>query len=473
METGVTLSDLGPPVTAVTRRLVPFAGEGAGVAELSWGQQDLWNAMRRQQTWLPIGAVEPLPGGQTVEQAAADLRFLVSRNQTMRTRLRFDPDGVKQVVSNAGAVPLDIVDVADPDDPAAAAVDVSTRYHESDFDFTTEWPVRMAVIRHKGVLTHRVTVLCHLVADGHGARLMWADLAARDARTGQASTPPAPMQPMEQVQWQRTDAGQRQCQAALRRWERVLRTVPVRRFPDPVDRGDPRHWQGRFRSPALQLAIRAITARTGVGSAPVLLGLFAMVVWRLIGINPVVVQVLVSNRFRPGLDRAVCPVMQPSLCVLDVAGASVDQAVRVARRAAFVAYKYAYFDPHRMAELVARVGRERGAEIDLGCWFNDRRFGRPDGMLGPPPTPEQLRAALPRSTFHWERKENEPFERLFLHVFYAPDEVELMICADTHYLSPAGMQACVRQMEAIAVASALEPDVAGVTGAALPAAAGG
>lgn len=471
MKAGVVLSKLGPPVTAVTRRLVPFAGEGAGVERLSWGQQDLWEAMQRQQSWLPLGAVVPLPPGMTVEAAAADLRFLVSRNQTMRTRLRLGVDPPEQVVSGTGEAALDIVDVAGTGDPAAVAEDVSDRYQEHDYDFATEWPVRMAVIRHKGALTHRVTVVCHLVTDGHGARLMWADLASRDPDTGEASTPPARMQPMEQARWQRTAAGERHCQAALRHWERLLRTVPARRFPDPVDRGSPRHWQGRFRSPALQLAVRAIAARTEVDSAPVLLALFAVAVGRLTGICPVVVRVLVGNRFRPGLERAVSPITEPGLCVLDLAGLTVDEAVRAARRTAFVAYKYAYYDMRRMEELIARVGRERREELDLGCYFNDRRFGRPDGMLGQPPAPEQLRAAVPRSSFEWERKEHVPFERLFLHVNYAPDEADFTICADTHYLSPADMQACVREMESTAVAAAFDPTApAGVAPGATPAA---
>jgi hypothetical protein len=460
MKAGDMLSELGPPVTAVTRQLVPFVGEGCGVERLSWGQQDLFDAMQRQQSWLPLGAVMPLAPGTTLDGAEADLRFLVSRNQTMRTRLRFGADGERQVVSGTGEFALDVVDVLDCGDPAVVADDVATAYQESDYDFTTEWPVRMAVVRHKGVLTHRVTVVCHLVTDGHGARLMWADLASRDPVTGEASTPPAPMQPMEQARWQRTEAGERHCQAALRHWDRLLRTVPARRFPDQVDRGSPRHWQGRFRSPALQLAIRSITARTEVDSASVLLALYAIAVGRLTGINPVVARVLVGNRFRPGLDRAVSPITQPGLCVLDLAGITIDEAARLARRTAFVAYKYAYYDMRRMEELIARVGRERGEQIDLTCYLNDRRFGRTDGMLGPPPAPEQLRAAVPRSTFEWERKEDEPFERLFLHVNYAPDEADFTICADTHYLSPAEMQACVRKMESAAVAAALDPATA-------------
>jgi hypothetical protein len=45
---------------------VGFAGDGAGVGALSWGQQDIWQAMVRQKSWLPNGAWGPLAPGTTV-----------------------------------------------------------------------------------------------------------------------------------------------------------------------------------------------------------------------------------------------------------------------------------------------------------------------------------------------------------------------------------------------------------------------
>jgi hypothetical protein len=455
----LVLAELRPSVVNVTRRLIPFRGEGSGVAPLSWGQRDLLDAMRRQESWIPLGVVVPLATGTTVDDVAADLAYLMSRNQTLRTRLRFDTGGVKQVVSEAGEIALDVVDAADDADLPVLGDEISGRYQEIDYDYASEWPVRTAVIRHQGVLTHLVIVACHLITDGFGAHQMWTDLAERDPATGQPRAPMAPMQPLAQARWQRSEAGRRHSEATLRHWERLLWTVPARRFPDPVDRGSPRHWQGIFRSRALQLGVRSIVARTQVDSAAVLLALYAVALVRLIGVNPVVVRMLVGNRFRPGLERVVAPITLPGLCVLDVAGRTVDQAVMAARRAAFVACKYAYYDPARLSELIDEVSRERGEQIDLNCYFNDRRIGLPDGMEGPAPTPDELDAALPLSSFEWERKEDSPFERLFLHIDHSLDSAHFVICADTHYVSPADMQACVREMETVAVAAAFDPAV--------------
>src|SRR5690606_35963842 len=105
----------------VDRVPVPFAADGGGVDELSWGQRELWLAMRRRRVWIPLGTVFPLPEGTTVADVAARLEFMLTRYPTMRTRLRLDPDAIRQVVADQGEIALAIGE-ADPDaDPRAAA----------------------------------------------------------------------------------------------------------------------------------------------------------------------------------------------------------------------------------------------------------------------------------------------------------------------------------------------------------------
>jgi len=57
------------------------------------------------------------------------------------------------------------------------------------------------------------------------------------------------------------------------------------------------------------------------------------------------------------------------------------------------AYLNAYYDPHKMDELIAEMGRERGAEIDLDCFFNDRRDQPPARVHRPAPIEAELTAA--------------------------------------------------------------------------------
>lgn len=439
------------------RIMVAFRGAGGGVDELSWGQAELWGGMVRQRTWMPMGIVLALAAGTTVDDVVAELRFVVERCPSMRTRLRLRPDGPpRQVLSESGEVPLEVLDVPAGADPAATAEEVSRRLHETDFDFERDWPVRTAVIRHRGAPTHQVTVVCHLVADGFGA-LVLVDEVARWRRAGRRlDTPPTALQPLEQARWQRSPAGQRQSAAALRHWEGALRAIPPRRFPGPLDPRRPRHWQAGFASRALHLAAQVIARRTGTDRTTVLLTAFAVGLTAATGIHPAVVRVVVSNRFRRPLADTVSPVSQPALCVLDVAGLPFDEAVALTGRRALAAYKHAYYDPNQLGALIERVGRERGEAVDIACYFNDRR---PQGATdaGPAPSAAEVRAALADTRFHWMARQDRPSERLFLTIADTPDTVDLDICGDTRHIPPAALETCVRTMEAVAVAAVTGP----------------
>ncbi len=436
------------------RIMVPFHGAGRGVEELSWGQRELWGGMVRQRTWMPMSIVLPVPDGTALDDVVAELRFVVERYPSMRTRLRFRPDQPpQQVLADSGEVPLEVVEVAAGGDPAATAEEVCRRLVDSDYDFEREWPVRSAVIRHRGVLTHQVMVVCHLVSDGFGTMVLVEEMDRwrRAGRRWDATATAMP--PLEQARWQRSPAGQRQSATALRYWEDALRTIPPRRFPGPVDPRRPRHWQAGFTSRALHLAAQVIARRTGTDRTTVLLTAFAAGLAAATGIHPVVVRVVVGNRFRRPLARSMSPVSQPALCVLDVADLPFDEAVARTRKRALVAYKHAYYDPNQLDALIRRVNRERGAEVDIACYFNDRGpLTAADG--GQVPTAEQVRAALVDTDFHWMARHDRPNERMFLTISATPDTVDLDICGDTQHIPPAVLETCVRQTEAAAVAAA-------------------
>jgi len=438
------------------RVIVAFKGEASGVDVLSWGQQEIWSAMQRQKSTLPIGGCAPLPEGRTVEYMAEELRHNLTRHHSMRTRLRFEPDGtVRQVVASEGEAVLEVYDAGD-DDPADVAEQVRQRWWTTDFDLAEELPVRMAVVRQGDVLTHVVAVFCHLVADGFGALAMLQDLADRDPVTLHPKGPVTALQPLEQAQWQRSPAGVKQNEASMRYWEPLLRSIGPRRYAGSTDPQVPRHWEARFDSPAMHLAMPALVARCRVDTSTILLAAFSVSLARLTGIDPVVVQVVVSNRFRPGLSDTVSPINQTSLCVIEVTDITFDEAVTRARRSAMGAYKFAYYDSLQMDELIARIIAERGDDLDVACFVNDRRlFGRGEAP-GEPATWEQVREALPRTTFNWTRRREDPFERLFLHLEDADQAVGLTICGDTHFVSPADMEACVRGMEAIIVEASFD-----------------
>jgi len=436
------------------RITVPFKADppdGDIVDELSWGQREIWTAMVRQEWWLPIGYARAVPAGTTVEGLVEEVRFMMGRFPTLRTTLRHDPDGsTRQVVASSGEIEVEVVDATDEEDPEQVADRVRQWYWDGEYDLVHGWPIWIAIIRHRGAPTHLVTVMSHLVLDAFGGMVMLEEVASRPEE-------PATMPPVEQVRWQSSPAGQRQNSAALRYWEKVLRATPFRRFPHRHEPRSPRHWEGRFRSPAADLALRVLAARTKVDASPLLLATWAIAMARRTGVNPVAVQVVVNNRFRPGLARSMSPLSQTGLCSIDLAGLTVDDAVRLTARQAIAAYKHAYYNPSDVDALVTRLAEERGEELDIACFFNDRRIEVRDQAAGPPPTPEQVRAALPHSTFEWSRRRDTSFERMFTHIEDVPDAMAITIAGDTHYMSPADLEAVVRGMEAVAVEAALDP----------------
>jgi Condensation domain len=443
--------------------LVRFQGEGSGVDHLTWGQFTLWTAMVRLGTWLPIGGFGPLPPDTTVDDVADQLRFWMSRYQTLRTRLRFEPDGPRQVVSDHGEIELEIVDADDTEDPAVVAERVEQAYRRAPYDFTSQWPMRMAVIRHRGIPTHHVMIICHLVTDAAGAQVMMADLAARDPITGEAATPAPRMQPLAEARWQRSPAGRRQSESAIRFAEDVVRRMPARRFGGSTDPRQPRYWQVGFSSRAAHLAMLAIGARAGAGPSLVLLTVFMIALARVSGTNPAVAHVLVNNRFRPHLADVVAPHTQAALFMVDVGDATFDEALARTRRRSLVSYKHSYYDQRDIEGLEDRIGKERGEELLVGCFLNDRRLesvqARGGGVAPAPPALAEVRAALAQTRLRYEVEQDESFESLFVNVNDVPDALDIMAQADTHHIAPADLERLLHEVEAVAVAAAFDGSV--------------
>lgn len=70
--------------------------------------------------------------------------------------------------SQAGTEPLTWGQKAILRDTALLLADLWTDWPLTRFDFTRDWPLRMAVVRHRGACLHMAWVLSHLAADGGG-----------------------------------------------------------------------------------------------------------------------------------------------------------------------------------------------------------------------------------------------------------------------------------------------------------------
>jgi hypothetical protein len=438
---------------AVTESVVvQFAGDGAGVAELSWGQQQIWSVIAAKGNSLPMGGARALPPGQTVADVAAGLRFIMSRHQALRTKLRFGPDGqTQQVVHACGAITLEVVDAGDGD-PGEVAAAVAAACKARKFDYENEWPLRMAVITHQGSATHIAPVICHIALDAFGLAVLYDDFDRRDERTG----PVTAMQPMEQASRQRGPSGRRAHEASMRYLEQQAASAPDCQFKPSADARQPRFWQLTLDSPAGYRATGMLAARLGLGTSPVLLAAFAVAL-ASVSVSPrVAVHLVVSNRFRPGFADSVSPVMQGCLTVIETDGPFED-VVRRAWQSGLRAYKHAYYDPAGWSAVCEAIAAERGAEPDWSVVFNDRRvrdreFAGADSASDGTPS---LGDELTRSTLTWGDRNDMPEQKVFVNICDAPGTLCCELWADTHFVSPADMERLLRRIETVVVNAAL------------------
>jgi len=438
----------------VERVVVPFAGEGSGTDELSWGQLSVWQSIQASGQSRTLGGMAPLPPDATLERIAGTVGRLVGRHQALRTTYRPRPGRLPlQVCHDRGELTIEVLD-ADGRDPDEVAEQLRDRYQRTPFDYEHEWPLRVGVVRADGRPVRQVVVYLHLALDAGGLTALVADM--RRAAAGTGDVPPATGHPpLEQARRQRGAAAQRQQAGALRYWDQVLRAVPAQPLGPPRPGQERDHLEIRFRSPATLLAARLAAARTGTGTAPVLLAAYAVALARATDRNPVVSVVAVSNRFRPGLADSISSVSHIAPLLVDVADSTLGAAVGRASRGALAAYKSGYLDPYLEEDLEVRLAAELGTRVELICYFNDRRQAAEEPAEVP--TAEQVRAALAESTVDWPEDPERPRTGLYLSVADAPGAVEFLLTVDLRYFTRTALEELVRGIEAVTVAIALDP----------------
>jgi hypothetical protein len=183
----------------------------------------------------------------------------------------------------------------------------------------------------------------------------------------------------------------------------------------------------------------------------------------------VAVQLVVSNRFRPGFGGSVSTLAQTCPCLIEVGDARFEEVGVRAWHSALVAYKHAYYDPAGRDEVSRRITAERGAELALGVFFNDRRVRSrelADSVsedVTTPGEPPSLRAELTRSTLTWGERSDMPADKVLLNINDTPGTLCYELDADSHFVSPADMAALMRRIEAVLVDAAVGDTASGDT----------
>src|SRR5579859_2460648 len=210
------------------RMVVSFAGPDAGTQPLTWGQKAILQDMRDSGSQFTMDGTLTLPEGCTVADAAARLSGLVGRHAALRMRLGADgASRLCQEVAGSGQIGLDILtipDDADRTDVARYADYLRATWPPVRFDFHRDWPLRMAVLRHRGACQRLVWALSHLAADGGGHLLLLADLVAAGAASSADGAPRRAQLP-DIAESEQTPRLRQLSSRAMGHWESQLRHI--------------------------------------------------------------------------------------------------------------------------------------------------------------------------------------------------------------------------------------------------------
>jgi hypothetical protein len=452
--------------TSQPRIVVPFKGAEAGTEPFSWGQKSIYQDMQDNVSQFSMGGRAELPEGSTVEDAAALLSGLMGRHACLRMRLGTDRAGRPcQEIAGSGQIGLDILTIPDDIDRADTeqyAADLMDTWPLAPFDFQRDWPLRMAVLRHRGACLYVVWVLAHLAADG-GAHLLFFDDLMPGVLAARTAGAPRRAQIPDVARSEQTPQIRQLSSRAMRYWESQLSGIPALTFGEPAQpegQAGSRYRRVRFRSPAAHLAMLAIARRTRADASRVTLAVIATAIGRATGVHPLTVNVMVNNRFRPGLADVIAPVAQNSVLTIDVTDSSIDEVVARARGASLTAGMRAYYDPDELRELIARLDAERGYPARVSCRVNDQRamVMRAEQEAGPGDvTPEQVRQQLPETSLAWLDPLDNLHDQAVILVENRRNVVSLVMMYDSWSLRNGQVEAFLRGVEEVAVEAAFDP----------------
>ncbi|MBB5867074.1 hypothetical protein F4553_000453 [Allocatelliglobosispora scoriae] len=439
---------------------IAFSAGRSGAGPATWGQHAIWDAMRTLGT---DAARYNVAGGARLDppitrsRLTAVLGELACLHDSLRTRLSADDGGLRQVVYSRGAVPL-VVRQSTAEELGRSANVLYGELRALPFDVEHEWPVRVGAVEVDGLVHHVVFALSHTASDGWGVRNLIADFTDLCGGRSVASilAGNGRLQPLDEAGFQASGRGRRRDAAARRFWRDLLHSGPPNLFPATAGRPAAQPFPNAvLHSPALALATEHVARYLAVSPASVLLAAAAASMGRLTGVSEAVFQVVVNNRFLPGLADVVNTVAQEGL--LHVAETDGDFSLLVRRTfgATVSTHWHAYYDKLALDSDIA-TSRDRGDVIgDHSCVVNDFRGLVPDETwVRPEPVP--LARALSRTVLTWPVEfEPRPNLSFALDAAAVSGAIELAMTADSAVLPRPDMERFLFGIESLVVGEAL------------------
>lgn len=443
---------------AMQSRSVTFSAGSSVSAPMAWGQMAIWKPLLtfKDTSRFNLLRTTALDAGVTEERLLDAVRTLVERHTTLRTRF---VDG-RQEIAGAGEVPVAFWEL-----PESALVSEwqsgAIALTAGSFDLTSDWPVRFAALVGPGGVVAVAFALSHVAADGWTADRLLGDLEALLAPGPAPAVSEPRWEPLDQLSYERSDAGRRVGAASIDHWSGVFQTAPASMYdfaPLPVD--GPLIGQYRFESDALAAAASMLGARSGTTTSTVVLTIVSLWLANHCGQDGAIVELIAGNRVTPRLRALRMHTAQDGLFSLRTRDTDLATALREAHVAAIKGYRRSMYDPADLAARIAEINHARGVFLDRATNFNHVRLNTDQLPRSAEATRAELAEMGTRTTFtrldpvEWSDK------KFFLTLEQpTPDRCALSLMADSRYLPPTVVERLLRGIERVACAAALGEDL--------------
>lgn len=436
---------------------VDFLAADAGQAPLTWGQSSIWRPLRALPSssfnFKRVVATSP---GVTLEFAAAALRRLIERHQSLRAHF-LPGEPPQQRIEAAGSYEVDVVDVALPNVPDAAESAVA-RLASTAFDLETEWPARVVCVQAEGMVQSIGIVTSHVATDYFAIGLLVAEL--RQLLANVEPLPPPSWQPLDQAEFEASPLGLRRSERSLQHWRKLLAAAPDRVFATERGSGEPIPFQSWvLTSPAIAWASSILAERTRTSSSTVLLTASALVLRAASHRENVALKVIAGNRYSPRERALVAPNCNDGIFVCAPESGDVASVIVRSHSDATAAYLNAFYDPDALRELTAQLARERGAPLDLSAYFNDSRLVRewrkvPDEQI----SHDEMARLRAKSELVPGRSLSQTDMTFCITVFSRDEALAIVtLLADTRWLSADACRRSLLAFEELLCEAALRP----------------
>ncbi|GIH21879.1 hypothetical protein Aph01nite_01890 [Acrocarpospora phusangensis] len=424
---------------------------------LTWAQQHMSALMEQlgpDTSSVNLRFTWALRRGIGEREVLEALGALLTGFDALRTVYVPPPCGPAQRVLREGVLTVPVVAAGKA---ATAAAEAAAAMWALPFDVSGEWPIRFALVTSDGEPKQLVVVASHLVLDqtgGHWVRHHLRGLLAHPPALAQPLTssqvPDSAHRPLDEAEWEKSDAGRRHGERAVRFHAETYRMMPQTMLPRRETPGEGPRWRYlQFDSPALSAAVAALSARLDVSPAGVLFAGISAVAGHVSALDRSFLQLTVGNRIAPRTRFAVGMHTQDVPVCVELSDISVADLIR---RSGTALTRAARFGPHPPGELAERrreIEHRRGVSFDLSCWLNYRQLGPPRaaglGRIGP--------AALERTVWRWLEGLDSSTSSYFVFADDAGDLLRLTLLLDSALLPPEEALAWLRGVERLLCAA--------------------